>query len=74
MRLFPAVEEVKPEDVVSVNGVGDTFAGTLIAGLAKRGKNARVEELIDLAQRAAVLTLKSKEAVSPGLGTLRILL
>ena len=74
MRLFTAVEEVKAEDVVSVNGVGDTFAGTLIAGLAKRGKRARVEDFVDLAQRAAVLTLKSSESVSPGLGTLRILL
>lgn len=74
MRLFPAVEKVKTEDVVSVNGVGDTFAGTLVAGLAKRGKDVRVEDLVDLAQRAAVLSLKSKESVSPGLGTLRILL
>lgn len=71
MRLFPAVEEVKAEDIVSVNGVGDTFAGTLVAGLAK-GK--RVEDLIDLAQRAAVLTLKSRDSVSTGLGTLRVLL
>lgn len=76
MRLFPAVEDVSAEDVVSVNGVGDTFMGTLIAGLAKRKgqKDGRVEDLIDLAQRAAVLTLKSKESVSPGLGTLRVLL
>ena len=74
MRLFPAVEQVEQKDVVSVNGVGDTFAGTLVAGLAKRGLGARVEDLIDLAQRAAVLSLKSHEAVSPGLGTLRILL
>ncbi|PIA96233.1 Pseudouridine-5'-phosphate glycosidase [Cercospora beticola] len=78
MRLFPAVEEVKTEDVVSVNGVGDTFAGTIVAGLAgaaEKGKtSARVEDFIDVAQRAAVLTLKSKESVSPGLGTLRLLL
>lgn len=74
MRLFPAVEGVKTEEVASVNGVGDTFAGTLIAGLAERGKDAKVEELVDLAQRAAVLTLKSKDSVSAGLGTLRILL
>lgn len=75
MRLFPAVEEVEEGDVVSVNGVGDTFAGTLIAGLARKGQGeGRVEELVDLAQRAAVLTLKSAEAVSPGLGTLRVLL
>lgn len=74
MRLFPAVEKVDADEVVSVNGVGDTFAGTLVAGLAKRGADARVEDLVDLAQRAAVLTLKCKESVSPGLGTLRILL
>ncbi|EME42248.1 hypothetical protein DOTSEDRAFT_54669 [Dothistroma septosporum NZE10] len=74
MRLFPAVEDVQAEDVVSVNGVGDTFAGTLLAGLAAKGNGARVEDLVDLAQRAAVLTLKSKESVNPGLGTMRLLL
>ena len=73
MRLFPAIEEVPAEEVVSVNGVGDSFAGTLVAGLAK-DSSKKVEDLVDLAQRAAVLTLKSKESVSPGLGTLRILL
>jgi pseudouridine-5'-phosphate glycosidase/pseudouridine kinase len=65
MRLFPAAEQV--EDVVSVNGVGDTFLGVLVAGLAKGGK---VENLIDVAQKAAVMTLKSHESVSPDLGWL----
>ena len=74
MRLFPPIEEVKADEVVSVNGVGDTFAGTLVTGLATNGREARVEDFIDVGQRAAVLTLKSKEAVSPGLGTLRILM
>ena len=74
MRLFPAVEEVKFEEIVSVNGVGDTFAGTLVTGLATRGPAARVEDMVDIAQRAAVLTLKSGASVSPGLGTLRILI
>jgi pseudouridine-5'-phosphate glycosidase/pseudouridine kinase len=74
MRLFAAVQEVKREEIVSVNGVGDSFAGTLVTGLATRGPAARIEDLIDIAQRAAVLTLKSSESVSPGLGTLRILL
>lgn len=68
MRLFPAAEKVRDEDVVSVNGVGDTFAGTLVAGLAK-GK--RIEDAIGVAQRAAVLTLMSKEAVSGKLEGLR---
>ncbi|EMC95867.1 hypothetical protein BAUCODRAFT_148731 [Baudoinia panamericana UAMH 10762] len=74
MRLFSPAEIVDNEDVVSVNGVGDTFAGTLVAGLATRGKDTPIEELIDLAQRAAVLTLKSKESVATGLGTLSMLL
>lgn len=59
MRLFPAVERV--EDVVSVNGIGDTFMGVLVAGLAMGG---RVDRLVDVAQQAAVLTLKSREGVS----------
>ncbi|KAL2756363.1 hypothetical protein ACRALDRAFT_1050340 [Sodiomyces alcalophilus JCM 7366] len=65
MRMFPPAEKV--EDVVSVNGVGDTFLGVLVAGLAKGGK---VEKLMDVAQRAAVLTLKGHESVSPDLGRL----
>lgn len=65
MRLFPSVETVK--DIVSVNGVGDTFLGVLIAGLAQGG---RVDKLVDVAQRGAVLTLKSTESVSPNLGSL----
>jgi pseudouridylate synthase / pseudouridine kinase len=59
MRLYPAVETV--QDVVSVNGIGDTFMGVLVAGLAMGGD---VERMIDVAQRAAVLTLRSKEGVS----------
>lgn len=67
MRLFPAVEVV--EDVVSVNGVGDTFLGVLVAGLAKGLKLD--EKLIETAQRGAVMTLRSKESVSPKLGLLK---
>ncbi|KAJ4163446.1 hypothetical protein LMH87_005175 [Akanthomyces muscarius] len=65
MRLFPPVETVK--EIVSVNGVGDTFLGVLISGLAQGG---RVDKLVDVAQRGAVLTLKSTESVSPNLGGL----
>ena len=64
MRLFPAVEEVPSQRIISVNGVGDTFLGVLIAGLTKL-QQSRVEDLIDIAQRGSVMTLKSKEAVSP---------
>jgi pseudouridylate synthase / pseudouridine kinase len=63
MRLYPAVERVATP--ISVNGMGDTFLGTLVAGLALGG---RVEDLVDVAQKAAVLTLKSHLSVSPDLG------
>ncbi|KAI1208878.1 Indigoidine synthase A like protein-domain-containing protein [Annulohypoxylon truncatum] len=66
MRLFPAIEEV--DDIVSVNGVGDTFLGVLIAGLAQGG---RAENILNIAQKGAVLTLRSPESVSEDLGTLR---
>ncbi|KAL1887260.1 U3 snoRNP protein [Ceratocystis pirilliformis] len=62
MRLFPPVERV--ENVVSVNGVGDTFLGVLIAGLVQGGK---VQNLVDVAQKAAVMTLKSHQSVNPDL-------
>lgn len=65
MRLFPAAETVK--DIVSVNGVGDTFLGVLVAGLAQGGK---VEDLLHVAQKAAVMTLRSAESVSDELGSL----
>ncbi len=65
-RFFPRVEEV--DRVVSVNGVGDTFLGVLLAGLAN-GK--KVEELIDVGQKGAVMTLKSPESVSPELYRLK---
>ncbi|RDW85171.1 hypothetical protein BP6252_02761 [Coleophoma cylindrospora] len=63
MRLFPAVETVK--DVISVNGVGDTFLGVLVAGLAKGLKLE--EKLIGIAQKGAVMTLQSTESVHPKL-------
>lgn len=65
MRLYPAVENVGTP--ISVNGMGDTFLGALVAGLAVGG---RTEELIDVAQNAAVMTLKSHQSVSPDLGAL----
>lgn len=65
MRLYPAAEGVGTP--VSVNGVGDTFLGALVAGLALGG---RVEDLMDVAQEAAVMTLKSHLSVSPDLGAL----
>jgi pseudouridylate synthase / pseudouridine kinase len=68
LRHFPAAATVNIEDVVSVNGVGDTFLGVIVAGLAK---GLQLDEnLIRVAQKASVMTLKSKEAVSPDLAGL----
>ncbi|KAI1145499.1 Indigoidine synthase A like protein-domain-containing protein [Nemania diffusa] len=58
MRMFPAVELVT--DVASVNGIGDTFLGTLVAGLAQGGQ---IQNLINVAQKAAVLTLRSPQSI-----------
>ena len=63
VRLYPT-EVLDKEEVVSVNGCGDTFVGALAVGLAK---GRRVQECIGVAQRAAGLTLRSKESVSPEL-------
>lgn len=65
MRLYPAVESVGTPN--SVNGMGDTFLGAMVAGLALGG---RTEDLMDVAQNAAVMTLKSHLSVSPDLGAL----
>jgi pseudouridylate synthase / pseudouridine kinase len=69
MRLFPAAEAVRQEEIVSVNGVGDTMLGVLMAGLVQDA--ARLEELIPVAQQGAVRTLKSAAAVSPEVQGLR---
>ena len=62
MRLYTAAEVV--EDVVSVNGAGDTFVGVLVAGLASG--MPLDENLIGIAQQGAVKTLRSNESVSAG--------
>jgi pseudouridine-5'-phosphate glycosidase/pseudouridine kinase len=64
VRLFPTERVLAPEEVVSVNGIGDTFLGALASGLVA-GK--KLEDVIPLAQRAAALSLTSKESVSPEL-------
>ena len=70
MRLFPPVETVSSDQVVSVNGVGDTFLGVLIAGLTIQ-KPRDIVDLVNIAQRGSVMTLKSKETVSPQLSMLQ---
>lgn len=73
MRLLPPAERVLAADVVSVNGAGDTFLGIIIAGLAKDRPQSLID-LIQVAQQGSVMTLKSKEAVSPKIRELRGLL
>jgi pseudouridine-5'-phosphate glycosidase/pseudouridine kinase len=64
VRHFPA-EVISQENIISVNGVGDTYLGVVLAGLVKMGMNgAHIEEVIGRAQKAAGLTLMSPESVS----------
>lgn len=74
MRLFPPAQVVAGSDIVSVNGVGDTLLGVIVAGLARsqrEGESIGLDELVSVAQRAAIMTLKSTESVSPDIQKLR---
>ena len=68
VRLFPPERVLSPEEVVSVNGIGDTFCGALAVGLVG---GSRIQHVVDFAQRAASLSLQSRESVSPELKTLK---
>ncbi|KAF2115546.1 Indigoidine synthase A like protein-domain-containing protein [Lophiotrema nucula] len=68
VRLFAPERVLGPGEVVSVNGVGDTFLGALAAGIVG-GRS--VQDAIPLAQRAAGLSLRSRESVSSELRGLR---
>jgi len=65
MRHYPA-EPLGPEGIVSVNGAGDTFLGSLVAQLAQ-GKEVG-EEVVEVAQKAAVETLGWSGGVSENIG------
>ncbi|KAF8455479.1 Indigoidine synthase A like protein-domain-containing protein [Terfezia claveryi] len=81
VMYFHPAEQVKENEVVSVNGVGDTFLGVLLARMIElelAGKQVELAEqrvlgdLIGLGQKGAVETLKSAEAVGNGVGRLRV--
>lgn len=81
MRYFPAAEQVPGSEVASVNGVGDTFLGVLLARIAElelAGKQVELaeqrvlEDVVGLGQKGAVETLRSAEAVGNGVGRLRV--
>jgi pseudouridylate synthase / pseudouridine kinase len=63
IRHFPATV-VPPEEIVSVNGVGDTFLGVLVAAVAS-DKGKAVSDVVDIAQKGSLLTLKDVASVSP---------
>ncbi|KAH8434790.1 pseudouridine-5'-phosphate glycosidase/carbohydrate kinase family protein [Aspergillus melleus] len=71
LRLFPPAAVLKDEDIVSVNGAGDTLLGAVITGLAKSGDVGTVEDVIPLAQEASLRTLKSAGGVSSDIINLR---
>lgn len=73
MRMFPPAEQVPARDVVSVNGIGDTFLGVIVAGLTKESPKTLID-LIHVAQKGSVMTLKSHESVSPEINKLQKLL
>lgn len=61
MRLFPAFASVPDKEILSVNGIGDSMLGVVMASLVK-GKT--LDEAVPIGQEAAVLSLKSSQAVS----------
>ncbi|MCJ1309590.1 hypothetical protein MMC25_003250 [Agyrium rufum] len=63
IRHFPAACVIPTKEIVSVNGVGDTFFGMIIAGFAQEEPLA-LDELIPVAQKGAIKTLKSPKSVS----------
>ncbi|KAI4659185.1 uncharacterized protein J4E78_005609 [Alternaria triticimaculans] len=69
VRLFPVEKVLQPSEVVSVNGIGDTFCGAVAHGL---GRGMRVKDVVAFAQRAAGESLRSREAVGEGLRGLRL--
>lgn len=62
VKHFPAET---PKQIVSVNGVGDTFLGVLLGNLSRAKSWGKYEDNIVAAQKAACLTLASSESVSP---------
>lgn len=70
MRLFPVAETLSDADIVSVNGAGDTLLGAVVTALAMNKDGSapkKVEDIIPVAQRASIRTLKNPGGVSPGI-------
>jgi pseudouridine-5'-phosphate glycosidase/pseudouridine kinase len=77
VRLFPPETVLTSEDIVSVNGAGDTLLGVVVAGLAMESQSKqakRLEDIIPVAQKASLRTLQSPDSVSVEIRGLRTLL
>ena len=70
LQHFPA-NDLPPESIVSVTGAGDTLVGSILGSLVQGSRGFEDPEslkmIVEDAQAAAVLTLKSEYAVSPSL-------
>ncbi|KAH7410386.1 Indigoidine synthase A like protein-domain-containing protein [Phaeosphaeria sp. MPI-PUGE-AT-0046c] len=68
VRLFKPERVLASEEIVSVNGIGDTFCGAVAVGVSKGRK---VQDVVDWAQRAAGESLRVGESVSAELVKMR---
>lgn len=71
MRLFPPAAYLSPDEIVSVNGAGDTLLGVVVAGLAKKDSAMGIEDILTVAQEASRRTLANAGGVSKELIELR---
>jgi pseudouridine-5'-phosphate glycosidase/pseudouridine kinase len=72
IKHYPA-HEIDPQSIVSVTGAGDSLVGAILAALTQNSSTFDSPELVDdiiaLAQSAAIQTLQSPLAVSPSLSS-----
>ncbi|CAG8590959.1 991_t:CDS:10 [Paraglomus brasilianum] len=54
---------VENSSIINVTGAGDSFVGTVLAGLAIYGEK-ELDRIIDVAQRVAVLSLQTHSSIS----------
>ena len=71
VKYFPPLK-VDSQEVVSTTGAGDSLVGSLLADLTVGGPETlhhvgKLEIAMERAQRAAVMSLMSRKAVSPSL-------
>lgn len=75
IQHFPVTVEVSADDAKSVNGIGDTFCGALVAQLSKsrawlRDDGPMKKEIIGRAMHAASISLQTYQAVNSEIASL----